>query len=124
MTPTRRFGSNQPPIPSAPATSKRAPPPPESSLQRAIRKAQQPSASAPPPADAIDVAAATAGAMPALLKPKDVADLLAVSERTLERWRITGGGPRFVRLGSKVVRYTGEEVEAFVVARVKAHTGQ
>ncbi len=123
MTTTRRFGTNRPPVSSAPATSTRAPPP-ESSFQRAMRKAEQASAAHPSPADAIEAAAATAGAMPALLKPKDVADLLAVSERTLERWRITGEGPRFVRLGSKVVRYTGEEVEAFVAARVKANTGQ
>lgn len=40
-----------------------------------------------------------------LLTPAAVAELLAVSPRTLETWRRERRGPRAVRLGRRVVRY-------------------
>jgi excisionase family DNA binding protein len=33
---------------------------------------------------------------------KEAARMLGNSQRTLEDWRVTGGGPRFVKLGRKV----------------------
>ena len=38
------------------------------------------------------------------------AGLLAVSPRTLQKWRFTGGGPRFVRLSSRCIRYRHSEL--------------
>jgi hypothetical protein len=35
------------------------------------------------------------------LTQKQLADLLTVSERTLERWRVEGHGPNFVRVGRR-----------------------
>lgn len=40
---------------------------------------------------------------------------------TLERWRWTGEGPRFVKLGGRVV-YRLEDVEAFERAQMRAST--
>jgi predicted DNA-binding transcriptional regulator AlpA len=57
-----------------------------------------------------------------LLAPEDVAVRLGVSRKALERWRGTGGGPRFVRFGHKTVRYRVEDVEAFVVERLCVST--
>ena len=62
--------------------------------------------------------------IPKLLTPQAVADVLGLTERTLERWRITGEGPRFIKLSRSTVRYTADEVAAFVAARIKASTAQ
>lgn len=42
---------------------------------------------------------------PALLTPKEAAAFLQVSEKTLEKWRTKGIGPKFRRLGHRTVRY-------------------
>jgi hypothetical protein len=45
-----------------------------------------------------------------------------LSPRTLERWRWTGEGPKFVKLGGRVV-YRLEDVEAFESDNVRTSTG-
>lgn len=45
-----------------------------------------------------------------------------LSPRTLERWRWTGEGPKFVKLGGRVV-YRLEDVEAFERDNVRTSTG-
>ncbi|MBC4019391.1 helix-turn-helix transcriptional regulator [Siccirubricoccus deserti] len=57
-----------------------------------------------------------------LLTPEDVAVRLGVSRKALERWRGTGDGPRFVRLGHKTIRYRVEDVDAFVAERLCVST--
>jgi predicted DNA-binding transcriptional regulator AlpA len=39
---------------------------------------------------------------------RDAAELLGVSESTLRKWRMRGYGPRFIKMGSRVVYETGE----------------
>jgi predicted DNA-binding transcriptional regulator AlpA len=58
----------------------------------------------------------------ALLTPKQVAENLSVSVKTLERWRMTGEGPRFCRLSPKVIRYLSGDIDAFVKSRAKRNT--
>ena len=53
------------------------------------------------------------GVLQTLLTPKEVAKILGVSVRTLERWRYEGCGPRFCRVGGGV-RYLEEDLLAFV----------
>ncbi|WP_076680394.1 AlpA family transcriptional regulator [Microbacterium sp. RU33B] len=43
--------------------------------------------------------------MPELLTQAQVADILAVSPRALEDWRVTGDGPPYLKLSHKVLRY-------------------
>ncbi len=45
-----------------------------------------------------------------------------LSPRTLERWRWTGEGPRFIKLGGRVV-YRLEDVEAFEAENLRSSTG-
>lgn len=40
-----------------------------------------------------------------LLTQQQAADFLSCSPRSLEAWRLRGGGPRFLRLGRRCVRY-------------------
>ena len=53
--------------------------------------------------------------------PDEAADFLRSNARTLERWRTTGGGPRFVKVGRRVC-YRRVDLEAFVRANLRAHT--
>lgn len=45
---------------------------------------------------------------------KVAADLLGVSVRTLEDWRSKGIGPKFVKIGRKILRYEIAEINAFL----------
>jgi excisionase family DNA binding protein len=58
-----------------------------------------------------------------LLTQRDAALYLHLSERTLERMRVAGTGPRFVRIG-KSIRYRQQDLDAFVARRVVASTCQ
>ena len=46
----------------------------------------------------------------------EAADRLGLSPRTLDRYRATGGGPAFHRFGGRV-RYSGEDLDAWVASR-------
>jgi predicted DNA-binding transcriptional regulator AlpA len=59
-----------------------------------------------------------------LLTPQEVANMLGLTERTLERWRITGEGPRYSKLSRSTVRYMREDVVSFVADRLRANTAQ
>ena len=52
-----------------------------------------------------------------------VADRLCQSVRTIQKWRVTGNGPEFYKLG-RSVRYRLCDVLAWAEARRKAHTSQ
>jgi Helix-turn-helix domain len=44
-----------------------------------------------------------------------------IPTRTLERWRQTGEGPRFIRLGRQV-RYRQSDLDAWLESRVRSST--
>ena len=46
-----------------------------------------------------------------LLTQREAASVLRLSERTLERWRVSGIGPRFVRLNHSI-RYRQQDLDA------------
>lgn len=62
--------------------------------------------------------------LPRLLTPEEVAVMLGLTERTLERWRITGEGPRYSKLSRSTVHYLREDVAAFIADRLRANTSQ
>jgi hypothetical protein len=55
------------------------------------------------------------------LDQKGLADRWQVSPRTLEQWRWQGKGPRYLKLGGRVV-YPLVEIEAFEAASLHANT--
>ena len=59
-----------------------------------------------------------------LLTQRDAALYLHLSERTLERMRVAGNGPRFVRLSNRSIRYRQQDLDAHVAARVVASTSE
>ena len=56
-----------------------------------------------------------------MLRTIEAAKILGLQKSTLEAWRSRGGGPQFVKLG-RAVRYRGEDLEAFLVARLRSNT--
>jgi predicted DNA-binding transcriptional regulator AlpA len=61
--------------------------------------------------------------MKPLLNEHDVAQLLGVSVRTLQRQRVRGDGPRYVKLGKRVL-YREQDIEAYVESRVRQSTSE
>jgi excisionase family DNA binding protein len=59
--------------------------------------------------------------MQTMLDQREAARLLRLSERTLERLRGSGGGPRFVKCG-RSVRYRETDLEAWIAQRVVSST--
>ncbi|CAH2603760.1 Helix-turn-helix domain-containing protein [Rhodovastum atsumiense] len=57
-----------------------------------------------------------------LLTTAGAAAWLGVRRKALERWRCSGGGPPFVRLGRKTVRYRVRDLEAYVACCVRTST--
>jgi len=48
-----------------------------------------------------------------LLKTETLAEQISVSPRTLERWRIEGSGPAFLKAGRRVLYYS-KDVHAWL----------
>jgi excisionase family DNA binding protein len=61
--------------------------------------------------------------MQTLLTQREAATVMRLSQRTLERLRVSGGGPRFVKAG-KAVRYQQEALERWVAAQSRASTSE
>ena len=61
--------------------------------------------------------------MPSLLTQREAAAVLCLSERTLERLRVAGTGPRYVKLGRRVA-YREADLEAWIAARVVGSTSE
>jgi excisionase family DNA binding protein len=63
--------------------------------------------------------------MLALLTQREAAKLLRTSERHLERLRIAGTGPKFMRLGKhKNIRYRPADVDAWLASKVVGSTSE
>jgi hypothetical protein len=59
-----------------------------------------------------------------LLTQREAALALRLSERTLERMRVQGIGPRFGRFANRSIRYRQQDLDAYVAARVVASTSE
>jgi hypothetical protein len=58
---------------------------------------------------------------PALLTTEEVAELLRLSPSILNKWRLAGRGPSFVKAGSRV-RYRLSDIAAFIAASTRGST--
>jgi predicted DNA-binding transcriptional regulator AlpA len=61
--------------------------------------------------------------MDTLLTQRDAALALSLSERTLERMRVQGFGPPFVRCG-RSVRYRSSDLDQWIASRVVRSTSE
>jgi len=56
------------------------------------------------------------------LTPRQAAELLHVSPRTLLRWRKEGGGPPYTRAGATLILYSRDAIMAWAGSRTYRHT--
>ncbi|AEV38408.1 helix-turn-helix transcriptional regulator [Pseudovibrio ascidiaceicola] len=57
----------------------------------------------------------------ALITEAAAADYLGISIRTIQAWRVRGGGPNYVKLG-KAVRYRPSDIQAWIEAHLTSST--
>lgn len=60
---------------------------------------------------------------PRHLTPADLANRWNLSQRTLERWRVLGWGPCFLKIGGRVA-YRLEDVESYEREHLHASTSE
>ncbi|WP_228259692.1 helix-turn-helix transcriptional regulator [Siculibacillus lacustris] len=58
-----------------------------------------------------------------LIDEKDAAGRLGLSPRTLQAWRVSGGGPIYRKIGRRVA-YAVEDLAVFVNAGVRTNTSE
>ena len=56
-----------------------------------------------------------------LLPQQQLATILAVSERTLERWRVEGCGPAYLKAGRRVL-YRRSDVDSWLDSNARTST--
>lgn len=56
-----------------------------------------------------------------LLAEREAAEFLGVSFRTLQAWRVRGGGPRFCKIG-RTVRYRPSDLTIWVEGQAREST--
>jgi excisionase family DNA binding protein len=59
-----------------------------------------------------------------MLTSYEAADYLRLSIRTLERLRVSGLGPKFVRCGRRSVRYQQSALDEWIASRVVRSTSE
>ncbi|MEO6458941.1 MAG: helix-turn-helix domain-containing protein [Bdellovibrionota bacterium] len=59
-----------------------------------------------------------------LLTEDQAGSFLNLSVRTLQAWRHRGGGPQFVRISSRAVRYRMADLRSFTEAKIVSSTSQ
>lgn len=59
-----------------------------------------------------------------LLNEQAAADFLGFTSRALQNWRVRGGGPAFVKVSARSIRYRRRELIAWADARVYRNTSE
>ncbi len=59
-----------------------------------------------------------------LLTETDAAQFLGFSIRALQGWRVKGGGPRYVKISGRAVRYRRRDLIAWAEERLRSNTSQ
>ena len=61
--------------------------------------------------------------MPTLVGEREASGYLGLSTRTLQKWRLQGLGPRFVKLG-RAVRYDPADLQEYLQASRRRSTSE
>jgi len=59
-----------------------------------------------------------------LVREQEAANFLGYSVRALQNWRIRGGGPKFVRVSARSIRYRRRDLIAWTEERLRSNTSE
>jgi len=59
-----------------------------------------------------------------LLTERQTARYLNFTQRCLQAWRQRGGGPKYVRISSRAIRYRKIDLDDWIEERLKASTSE
>jgi predicted DNA-binding transcriptional regulator AlpA len=59
-----------------------------------------------------------------LIDEREAARFLCYSVRALQNWRVRGGGPRFVKVSGRSVRYRRRDLIAWIEERTRNNTSE
>lgn len=59
-----------------------------------------------------------------LVDEREAASILCYSVRALQNWRHRGGGPAYVKVSSRSVRYRRADLEQWIEDRTVSHSSQ
>lgn len=57
-----------------------------------------------------------------LITERDAADFLGYTMRALQNWRVRGGGPLYVKISNRSIRYRRRDLQAWVESKLAEHT--
>lgn len=64
------------------------------------------------------------GYLDQLVCEKDAAEFLGYTVRALQNWRLRGGGPQFVKVSARSIRYRRRDLNAWVETRLRSNTSE
>lgn len=59
-----------------------------------------------------------------LIDERVAAKFVGYTVRALQNWRVRGGGPRFVKVSSRSVRYRRRDLIEWIESRLRSNTSQ
>ena len=59
-----------------------------------------------------------------LLTERDAASFLGYTMRALQNWRVRGGGPVYVKISSRSIRYRRRDLIAWSESKLAAHSAE
>lgn len=59
-----------------------------------------------------------------LLNEKQAASFLCYSQRALQNWRLRGGGPQYVKVSARSIRYRRCDLTEWVEKRLRKNSSQ
>lgn len=57
-----------------------------------------------------------------LITERDAADFLGYTMRALQNWRVRGGGPIYVKVSNRSIRYRRRDLNEWVQSKLAEHT--
>lgn len=59
-----------------------------------------------------------------LLNEQDAAEFLSYTMRALQNWRVRGGGPKYIKVSARSIRYRRRDLIAWVEERTYSNSSQ